>query len=97
MDQKKNCYNNYVKLPSTIIIPYIENVNPLNILIDDVFPNIKEYPHNLDNIIHQVILTPRNDYVDEAKGLNNKGYHNRKIYAKDASLWDNKISKTYLR
>ena len=52
-----------------MIIPYIENVNRLNLLIDNVIPNIKEYPNNLNAMINRVILTLRNDYVDDINNL----------------------------
>lgn len=45
---EKNCYNDYFKLPSTIIISYVKNINIISILIDIVFPNINKYPNNLD-------------------------------------------------
>ena len=66
---EKNCNNSYVKLPSTIIEPYIEDANPLNILIDSVFPNIKEYVNNLNVMINRVVLTPRNDNIDDINNL----------------------------
>ena len=63
-------YNNCVKLPSTMIIPYIEKKKDLlNMLINSVFPNIPQYATNLDTMINQVILTPRNDYVDDRNNL----------------------------
>ena len=38
-------------------------------MINNVFPNIKEYPNNLNVKINRVILTPRNDYVDDINNL----------------------------
>ena len=45
-------------------------MNPiLNILIDNVFPNIKKYANNLNVMINRVILTPRNDYIEDINNL----------------------------
>ena len=52
-----------------MIIPYIENVNRLNLLIDNVFPYIKEHPNNSNAMVNRVILNPRNDYVDDINNL----------------------------
>ena len=49
-----------------MIIPYIEDDDTLKILI---FLKIKQYPNNLDTMINRVILTPRNDYVDDINNL----------------------------
>ena len=48
-----------IKIMLNFHLQHIENVNPLNILIDNAFPNIKEYSHNLDNMINRVILTKK--------------------------------------
>lgn len=58
-----------IKLPTKIIIPYIDEITSLNALIDVVFLNINEYPNNLDIMINQAILTPKNDCVDEINNL----------------------------
>lgn len=57
---EKICYNDCIRLPPTMTIPYVENINTLNILIDNVFPNINKYTNKLDFMINKVILTPRN-------------------------------------
>lgn len=52
MKWKKNVIMiNCIKLSSTMIIPYIKNTDVLNILINNVFPNINEYSNNLDFMI----------------------------------------------
>lgn len=56
---EKTCFNECIRFPPTMTIPYIENISTLNILIDDVFPNINKYTNNLDFMINKVILTPR--------------------------------------
>lgn len=56
---EKICFNECIRFPPTMTIPYIENISTLNILIDDVFPNINKYTNNLDFMINKVILTPR--------------------------------------
>ena len=50
-------------------IPYIENADTLKILIDYVFLDIKQYSNNLDTMINRVILTLRNDHVDDINNL----------------------------
>lgn len=52
-----------------MIIPYVKNTNVLNILINNVLPNINEYSNNLDFMIDRVISTPRNDYVNDINNL----------------------------
>lgn len=52
-----------------MIIPYVGNINTLNILIDHVFPNINKYTNNLDFMTKWAILTLRNDYADDINNL----------------------------
>jgi hypothetical protein len=61
--------DNKIELPTTMIIPYIDDMTSLNALIDIVFLNINEYSNNLDIMINRAILTPKNDCVDEINNL----------------------------
>lgn len=58
-----------IKLPTTMIIPYIDDMTSLNGLIAIVFLDINEYPNNLDSMINRAILTPKNDCIDEINNL----------------------------
>jgi hypothetical protein len=44
-----------IKLPTTMKIPFIDDMTSLNALIDIVFLNINEYPNNLDIMINRAI------------------------------------------
>ena len=41
----------------------------LNELIDNVFPKLETYAENIDLMASRVILTPRNDYVDDVNNI----------------------------
>lgn len=52
---EKICYNECIKLPPAMIIPYAENINTLNILIDNTLANINKYTNNFDFMMNRVI------------------------------------------
>ena len=58
-----------IKLPTNMIISYIDDMTSLNALIDVVFLDINEYPSNLDIMINRAILTQKNVCVDEINNL----------------------------
>ncbi|KAL5546675.1 hypothetical protein UlMin_006362 [Ulmus minor] len=66
--QEKN-NDDYIRLPSNMIIPYEDDNISLQKLIKVVFPNIEDYPKNLHFMVNKAILTPKNDYVDEINNL----------------------------
>ena len=61
--------DNTINLPTTMIIPYIDDMTSLTALIDAIFLNINDYPRNLHLMINRAILTPKNDCVDEINNL----------------------------
>jgi hypothetical protein len=61
--------DNKIEIPTTMIIPYIDDMTSSNALIDMVFLDINEYSDNLDIMINRAILTPKNDCVDEINNL----------------------------
>ncbi|KAL5575313.1 hypothetical protein UlMin_017012 [Ulmus minor] len=61
--------DDYIRLPSNMIIPYEDDNISLQKLIKVVFPNIEDYPKNLHFMVNRAILTPKNDYVDEINNL----------------------------
>ena len=58
-----------IKLPTQIIIPYVDNVTSLTALMDAVFLDVKDYSKNINLMINRAILTPKNDYVNEINNL----------------------------
>ena len=58
-----------INLPTTMIIPYIDDMTSVIALIDAIFLNINDYPRNLHLMINRAILTPKNDCVDEINNL----------------------------
>ena len=62
-------YNNYIRLPSNMIISNTNGDVGLNKLIDNVFSKLETYAENIDLMANRVILTPRNDYVDDVNNI----------------------------
>ena len=58
--QEKN-NDDYIILPSKMIILYENDNISLQKLIKVVFPNIEDYPKNLHFMVNKAILTPKND------------------------------------
>lgn len=58
-----------IRLPTDMVIPYVDDTFSLNQLIDVVFPDVNDYPKNLQSMINHVILTPKNDYVHQINDL----------------------------
>ena len=58
-----------IKLPTTMIIPYIDDMTSVTALIDAIFLNINDYPRNLHLVINRAILAPKNDCVVEINNL----------------------------
>ncbi|XP_022846398.1 ATP-dependent DNA helicase PIF2-like [Olea europaea var. sylvestris] len=65
--EKHSC--NMVQLPPDITIDFEEHITSLQSLIDIVYPNLDHYVDNLHYMINRVILTPKNEYVDEINNL----------------------------
>ena len=61
--------NDTTNLPTTMILPYIDDMTSLTALIDAIFLNINNYPRNLHLLINRAILTPKYDCVDEINNL----------------------------
>ena len=61
--------NGRIRIPPTMVLPYIDELSSLKQLIDVVFPNIDELPEKLSLMINRVILTPKNDCVDQINNL----------------------------
>ncbi|XP_022855671.1 uncharacterized protein LOC111376897 [Olea europaea var. sylvestris] len=62
MKLEHNC--NCIQLPHNIIVPFEDEITSLKFLISHVFPNIEAYVDNLHVMANRVILTPRNECVD---------------------------------
>ncbi|XP_022846210.1 uncharacterized protein LOC111368951 [Olea europaea var. sylvestris] len=65
--EKHSC--NMIQLPVDITIDFEEDITSLQSLIDIVYPNLNNYVDNLDYMVNRVILTPKNEYVDEINNL----------------------------
>ena len=57
--------NGRIRIPPTMVLPYIDELSSLKQLIDVVFPNIDELPEKLSLIINRIILTLKNNLVDQ--------------------------------
>ncbi|KAL5545345.1 hypothetical protein UlMin_009129 [Ulmus minor] len=58
-----------IKLLHNITIPFQDDTLSLNNLIDIVFSNLHYYIQKLDYMINRVILTPKNEYVDQINSI----------------------------
>ncbi|XP_035544174.1 uncharacterized protein LOC118347928 [Juglans regia] len=56
---------NKIKIPNEMLIPYRNDVESLDDLIDAVFQDIGSYSENLSEMTNRAILTPKNNSVDE--------------------------------
>ncbi|XP_022849873.1 uncharacterized protein LOC111371960 [Olea europaea var. sylvestris] len=65
--EKHSC--DMVQLPPDITIDFEEHITSLQSLIDIVYPNLDRYVDNLHYMINRVILTSKNEYVDEINNL----------------------------
>ncbi|KAG2713615.1 hypothetical protein I3760_04G185200 [Carya illinoinensis] len=59
----------YVKIPTSMLIPYQNDTTSLDQLLDAVFNDISEYSANISSMMNRAILTPKNSYVDEINNL----------------------------
>ncbi|KAG6645201.1 hypothetical protein CIPAW_08G106200 [Carya illinoinensis] len=59
----------YVKIPTTMLIPYQDDSTSLDQLLDAIFDDISEYSMNISNMMNRAILAPKNSYVDEINNL----------------------------
>ncbi|KAM6559734.1 hypothetical protein CsatA_028973 [Cannabis sativa] len=64
-----NTINDIIKIPHEMLVPYDDDNSSLNILIEDVFHNIHQYPENVSTMMNRAILTPKNSFVDEINPL----------------------------
>ncbi|XP_035541237.1 uncharacterized protein LOC118344509 [Juglans regia] len=54
-----------IKIPNEMLIPYKNDVESLDDMIDAVFQDIGNYSENLSEMTNRAILTPKNNSVDE--------------------------------
>ncbi|XP_042962382.1 ATP-dependent DNA helicase pif1-like [Carya illinoinensis] len=54
-----------IEIPKEMTIPYTNDLDSLNSLLDAVFGNISNYPDNLIEMSNRAVLTPKNRSVDE--------------------------------
>ena len=64
---EKPLLDDIIRLLSHMVIPYVDEKTSLNLLTDHVFPNLCTFATNPESMIHQSILTPKNDYIDTHK------------------------------
>lgn len=56
-------------LQNNMVLPFLDDVTSLPQLIDVVFPAVSLHPDRLRSIINRVILTPKNECVDQINKL----------------------------
>ncbi|XP_062118748.1 uncharacterized protein LOC133832419 [Humulus lupulus] len=64
-----NTVNEMIKIPTCMLIPYVDDKFSLDRLIEDVFHNIHDFSQNISSMMKRAILTPKNDFVDEINTL----------------------------
>ncbi|XP_062093997.1 uncharacterized protein LOC133800034 [Humulus lupulus] len=64
-----NTVNEMIKIPTCMLIPYVDDKFSLDRLIEDVFHNIHNFSQNISSMMKRAILTPKNDFVDEINTL----------------------------
>ncbi|XP_042969153.1 uncharacterized protein LOC122301853 [Carya illinoinensis] len=64
-----NTIDETIKISNRMLIPSYDDSTSLDHLIEDVFHNIHEYSMNISTMMNRVILTLKNNYVDEMKAL----------------------------
>ena len=81
-------YDDYVKLPDNVIIPYKVDIQSLEKLIKIIFSMINQYPKNVESMINRAILTPKNYDVDKISNLLIEQFSgpSRKYYSFDETL-----------
>ena len=55
----------YIRIPDDMVIPYVDNGNSKDALIDAVFDSLETNAHSSDYIISRAILSTKNEIVDE--------------------------------
>lgn len=58
-----------IELPRNLIIPYIKEIQSLNHLFKETYPNIKIVFSNTTSITSRVILTMKNDFVNKINDM----------------------------
>lgn len=66
---KETIVDNYVHLPEDIVIAYIDDEEPINKLIKDVFPSLHTNARSREYMSTRAILSTKNEHVDD---LNDK-------------------------
>ncbi|XP_062100811.1 uncharacterized protein LOC133806736 [Humulus lupulus] len=64
-----NTVNEMIKIPTCMLIPFVNDKFSSDRLIEDVFHNIHDFSQNISSMMKQAILTPKNDFVDEINTL----------------------------
>ncbi|KAG5570085.1 hypothetical protein H5410_059851 [Solanum commersonii] len=61
--------NNKIEIPHNFIIPYTNEIESLHQLFRATYPNISTFFSNLSSITSRVILTTKNDFVNEINDM----------------------------
>ncbi|KAI3672758.1 hypothetical protein L6452_38857 [Arctium lappa] len=71
----------FIRIPDDMTIPYTDNVDPKDALIDAIFPSLQINGADSDYIISRAILSTKNENVDEINDkLINKFCGDEKVY-----------------
>ncbi|XP_012849576.1 PREDICTED: ATP-dependent DNA helicase PIF1-like [Erythranthe guttata] len=62
-------FDDNIKIPSHMLVPFDDAATSLDRLIRDVYPNLDTFMQNPDAFVGRAILTPKNDCVDELNDL----------------------------
>ncbi|KAL8049007.1 hypothetical protein ABFX02_07G104800 [Erythranthe guttata] len=62
-------FDDNIKLPSNMLVPFVDEATSLDCLINDVYPNLDTFVQNPLSFINRGLLTTKNDCVDELNDL----------------------------
>ncbi|XP_075092425.1 uncharacterized protein LOC142172657 [Nicotiana tabacum] len=63
--KEKTNMDNKIEIPKSFIVPYITEKESLDLLFNIIYPNLHMSLHNSSFLTLRVILTTKNDFVDE--------------------------------
>ncbi|KAG5584303.1 hypothetical protein H5410_044737 [Solanum commersonii] len=66
--EKTNNYNK-IEIPNNFIIPFTHEIDSLNLLFNITYPDLRTFYSNPSFITSRIILTTKNDFVDEINDM----------------------------
>ncbi|KAG5612637.1 hypothetical protein H5410_023918 [Solanum commersonii] len=67
--EKLTITNNKIEIPNNFVIPFTDEIESLNLLFNVTYPDFHTFYSNPSFITSRIILTTKNDFVDEINDM----------------------------